>query len=647
MTAARRGVYATRSTVPPATASFAWPMSNSSEAPNGSKRARALELAAWIGLFVAARMALVLAFGDVFAYLEEFEKAAAGKAMLDGLALAHHQLAYHPYEGGGFVVSHLDALVFALAGPSVLSVKLVALLLGALLLAGGWGLCFRAAGPIAARVFAALYVLAPASMQQNSLLALGIHYHALIFVGALLWAVLAALDGGAQQRRVWLASGLIAGFGVFFSYQLGLTVLVALGAGVFVARRAGSAVALRGLGWASAGAALGALPLWWMWVRTGRAVFDIHGTDVLSTKAPRAQLLGDFAESFFLGRQPHEALALALLCAAPFSALWAWRSGARARTFVALIAVHAALFCAAYLGLGFTIGRVVSYFMLQRLTPLWFFGLLATAVGCAALWNAGGVRRRAGLALALSCALVGALDLVRLVRAAAPRDWLAHARVLASTKGYAYPQYLQKLAPRLGLEREALARTFLDFEEEDRELLLDALSNTVWGDGSVELEQLEREASALGLAQHSADRRALLAAQGMALRNRWGGDIASRLERAAQTGDDRAEFLAEAIGRFGGRYFPSFDAVRRELDQGVAATAPAAFFFGLGMRAWAARGDASVRAYPAPTPGPWCFDQRGPRALFEAQAPEVRAALFAGYEHARKLHTLDGVDSSR
>ncbi len=618
-------------------------MSSSSDAHQGSPSARALELVGWIAAFVAARAVLVLAYGDVFAYLEEFEKAAAGKAMLDGLSLAHHQLAYHPYEGGGFVVSHLDALMFALLGPSVLSVKLVALALGAALLAVGWGLCARAAGPVAARVFAALYVLAPGSMQQNSLLALGIHYHALIFVGALLWAVLSVLDGGASRRRLWLASGLIAGFGVFFSYQLGLTVLVALLAGVLVARRAGLGVALRGLGWASAGAAIGALPLWWMGWRTGRAVFDIHGADVLATKIPRAQLLADFAESFFLSRTPLDALALTLVCLAPLTALFAWRCGGRARTLVALLAVHAALFCAAYLGLGFTIGRVVSYFLLQRLAPLWFFGLLATAVGCAALWSAGGVRRRIGLALASACALVGAFDLAQLARAAAPHDWFTHARVLASTKGYAYPQYMQKLAPRLGLDREQLARTFLGFDEEDRELLLDALSTTVWGDGAVDLEQLEREASDLSLEPL----RALLAGQGMALRNRWGGDIAARLTRAAEQGAGRREALEEAIGRFGNRYFPSVDAVRRELAQGLAASAPPSFFFGLGMRAWAARGDLSARGYPAPTAGPWCFDERAARELFDQQAPAVRAALEAGYEHAGKLQTLDGVDSSR
>ena len=33
-------------------------------------------------------------------------------ALLDGLPLPWHALAFHPYEGGGFVVSHLDALAF-------------------------------------------------------------------------------------------------------------------------------------------------------------------------------------------------------------------------------------------------------------------------------------------------------------------------------------------------------------------------------------------------------------------------------------------------------------------------------------------------------------------------------------------------------
>ena len=70
----------------------------------------------WVALLLLARGVLVLSLGDAFFYGEELEKATAAKAMLDGLDLDHHHLAYHYYEGGGFVISHLKALAFFVFG---------------------------------------------------------------------------------------------------------------------------------------------------------------------------------------------------------------------------------------------------------------------------------------------------------------------------------------------------------------------------------------------------------------------------------------------------------------------------------------------------------------------------------------------------
>jgi hypothetical protein len=613
--------------------------------PRDGVRWRLGELLGWIAFFAAARLALVLAFGDVFAYLEEFEKAAAAKALLDGVALAHHQLAYHPYEGGGFVVSHLDALAFALLGESVLAVKLVAVALGALLLALGWRLCQVAGGVAgglaAARAFALLYVLAPASFQQNSLLALGIHYHALIFVAAVLLGVLGALEGGAHLRRLWFATGLAAGAGFFFSYQLALTILVAAGALVVVARRFGAASVARGAPWALAGGLLGLAPLFWMASHWGAAVFDIHGADVLATKVPKSELLEQFARSLFAGRSPLDTLSLALLLAAPFVLVFAMRSTGALRTLAWLVTAHLALFVVAYLGLGFTVGRVVNYFLLHRLAPLWFLGLVGASLGVAALWRTG--RTRVAAAVVIVLAACGARDLGGLLAAASPHDWLAHARVLARAKGYAYPQYIQKLSTRLPQGRVELAELFLGFDEEDGEQLVDALAATVYGDGRTSLEEAEAEARELKLSSA----RPLIAGMGMALRNQWGGTIASRLAALEAQPPERRAALAEAIGRFGNRYFPTVDAVQRELGEGLAANAPPEFYFGLGMRMAAARGDGARKHYHEPAPGPWAFDAERARAVIDAQPAEVASALRAGYEHGTALQRLDGRDASR
>ena len=137
---------------------------NSSDTQQGQSLARRMlrgwrhEWLSWALAWCVARGLLLVTFADVFGYGEELEKACAGKAMLDGLPIPHHELAYHYYEGGGFVVSHLDALAFAVLGESLLAIKLVALGLGALLLWAGWRLCERLGGRNSARVFALLFI---------------------------------------------------------------------------------------------------------------------------------------------------------------------------------------------------------------------------------------------------------------------------------------------------------------------------------------------------------------------------------------------------------------------------------------------------------------------------------------------------------
>lgn len=615
-------------------------MSGEQPADAGGRGGRWAEFAAWAALFCAARWALVLAFGDVFAYLEEAEKAAAGVALLSDLGLERAQLAYHPYEGGGFVVSHLDALVFAALGPSVLALKFVAVALGVVLLAVVWRLALRAGGPVCARVVAALFVFAPASVQQNSLLALGIHFHALVFVASVLLGSLAVLEGAAPRRAVWWWTGLAAGFGLFFNYQLALTHAVALGAVIVLARRERQHV-LRGVPLALGGAALGLAPLGWMAWSTGAAVFDIHGTDPLASGTSKFELLSSFASSLWTGRSGLERAALLAVLLTPWCGLVAFTQRGALRTLAALVAAHAALFAAAYVGLGFTVGRVAHYFLLQRVMPVWFFGLLATGCGVAALWRRGA--RKLAFALVLAPALVGVFDFTRLLAAAQPHDWAAHAQTLATSKAYAYPQYLQKIAPRTGLERVELARLVQRFDEEDREWLGDALANGLYGGTGVTPELVQRELAQAGWS----DAASVWRCMGLALRNEWGGDIAARLERARAQPPEQQAALFEAIGRFGNRFYPTADLVERELAQGLAASAPREFFVGLGLRMWAVRGDARRAHYDAPASGPWCFDTRAFEALAAAQPPEVAAALREGFEHAAALARLDGRDASR
>jgi hypothetical protein len=152
-------------------------------------------------LVLVARAALVLALADVFFYGEELEKGTAAKAMLDGLPVPHHCLAYHQYEGGGFVISHAKALAFLLVGESVLAHKLVALSTCLAVLWAGWCLARRHFGLLSAQLFALLYVLAPLTWQKLGLLSLGIHYEASFFVLVLLDLLLRWLTEARAPTR--------------------------------------------------------------------------------------------------------------------------------------------------------------------------------------------------------------------------------------------------------------------------------------------------------------------------------------------------------------------------------------------------------------------------------------------------------------
>jgi hypothetical protein len=569
---------------------------------------RFLELAAWIALFVVARGLLALSFADVFGYGEEMEKACAAKAMLDGLGVPHHELAYHYYEGGGFVVSHLDALAFLLLGQSLLAVKLVALVLGACVLTAGWVVAERFGGKVASRAFGLLFVLAPESVQKNSLLALGIHFHACLFIALILFFAGCAIAERGKRASTWLALGLASGFGLYFSYQCALTIAVVAVALLSTLRSACfSRASLAG----ALGSVLGLAPLLWMASHVGAEVFDIHGAELVGGKSKLDQL-GAFVESVFGGRSALDWIALTALCATPLLGVLALRKSASApmRMAARLVLTHALVFVAAYLASGFAVGRVYHYFLLHRLTPLWFLAILLASFGAAAAMRRG--PRERGLALGLVGVLAGSglVDLAGMVRDALPEHrqpdcfWRGRVEILARTKGYAYPEYLHKIESHLAGTTADKLRVFLRFVDPHPALVHEAIAIALYGDGSRTLEEIQRELADAGVTDH----RGFYLGLGPMLRARLGGDIASRVRAVEGYPPDVRDALIEAVGRFGLGNLVTEDRIREEIQQGLDADLPPAYFTGLAHRAYEARGDLTVAHYFDMRTGPWMID---------------------------------------
>jgi hypothetical protein len=266
-------------------------------------------------LLVVARALLVLSLSDVFYFGEEMGKGAAAKAMLDHLGVEHYKLAYGYHEGGGFVVTHLKAVAFLLVGESALAHKLVALFTTSVLLAVGWWFTREHFGRAASWIFGLLFVFCPASFQRFSLLDLGTHFEAMIFIVLVLHFAfrIAFADGDdareasalsqqpgtlvqqpgtlaqqpgtlaqqpsarAQRFRDHVGLGLSAGFGTYFSLQC-LPAIACAGVCLLVAERQRifnrfSTVAL-------AAFAVGAAPLWWMMSKVGLAAIIVRGHEI-------------------------------------------------------------------------------------------------------------------------------------------------------------------------------------------------------------------------------------------------------------------------------------------------------------------------------------------------------------------------------
>lgn len=572
---------------------------------------------ALIGLLLVTRGLVVLSLGDVFFYGEELEKGCATKAMIDGLGIPHHQLAYHPYEGGGFVTSHLNVPFFLALGPCVLALKVVSLLWTAGILLCGWRLCRRAFGPTAAAAFGLAFVLAPEAFQEISLLDLGIHFEATLFVLLALDALLQLLHGEAREGT-WLQLGLALGFGTYFSYQLAP---VALFCFAVLALLRPASYRSRASHWGWIGLLTGLLPLLLMWRLAGDAVFDVHGQSLGPGRWTRlAADVPAFLDSLYREASPLARVGPLLVPAALLGALalGAGRLAGSARRSWFVLLAFLAFETAVYLASGFTVGRVEHPTYLNRLSLVWMASLLVLAP---ALAGAGGARPGRLGALLLACACSpGVVGLARLVAGGRPGAPLENLAILLSTPGYDYPQYLAKIEDDLDGTRADKLAVFLRFRERDPRALQRAAALALADPALEPGELVELFGSAVGV-----DPREFLPGLAWWLRARTGAaDPRQRLRALQDWPEELRPYLAEAVAAWGFRLLPSEDELLREL-----AIPP--------PPEWTERWDRAlgrrVLAFSR-------LDPDRARALLRRAPPERQAALESAWLEARREASL-------
>jgi len=410
----------------------------------------------WVlALLVLTRAALVLSCADVFFYGEELAKGTAAKALLDRLPAGYLELNYGVHEGGGFAVSHLKALFFVLVGQNLLAHKLAALTVSALILLAGWRLCRVHLGERAALVFGLLFVLCPAAQLRFSLLGLGTHFEALLFIALVLQLALSIGAQAEASARELVALGLAAGFGLYFSLQTAPV---------------------------SACAAL-----WILWQRRGRPTPRELGLAALrpapQTAAPRASL-GDALAGFGTALGEADFFDWLYLVAFGAGAWIALRCSRPAR----LVAGWLALFLALYFGSGMATGNA-NFFFFLRLSPLWFGGLLLAARAFATL---SGRALRVGTAVLVALLLGGVQDLSALLDDARPGALRENWRLLVTTQGYDYREYLERFLWHLDTTDAARVEVVKHFEADPR-LLAPELAAALYNPPKGELPALVDE----------------------------------------------------------------------------------------------------------------------------------------------------------
>lgn len=574
-----------------------------------------------LSLLLLTRAALVLGLADVFFYGEELAKGAAAKAMLDGVGVEHWQKVYVYHEGGGFVVTHLKALFFVLVGENVLAHKLAALLVTSVVLLAGLRLVREAFGERAALVFGLFFVFAPAAFLRFSLLSLGTHFEALLFLALVAHCTLRVAERERPRARDWLSLGLAAGFGLYFSLQTAPAIgASALYLALFARRR----FSPRSVALALAGFAAGVAPWLFFFSRAGLDALRVRGQALGGQRGTSA--LDAFLGLFEPLRSQGDlfdwlAIVLYPLVIAAGFALRTPRPAALERRPALLVIFVLGLYLAAYCASGLAVPSGGHWVFFWRLSTLWFFANVLFAAAVARLWERG-TRARLAASLATLALFAGNLqDLASML--AGGRPTLAeNARWLADTKGYDYVEYLDKFKTRLaGTESEkiALLRGF----DDDPELLDPSIAHSLFDRSPLAIDGV------LAILRQGFGDRWETAAKGLGTCLAPDGrfDVAGAFERLAAAPPEAHVALAEAIGRTGRGLKVTPERIALELaGVDVPESLREPFWRGTGWRLAHFHRDRPERAL----------------AVIDAADEPTRSSARAGFEAAQRARSLAG-----
>jgi len=198
--------------------------------PSGNARAA---LGGFLLLFVASRLLYLVLIDPGHLVLlhgaEELYRGAIAQELVTELKIPFTEYRADNYSGGSLVIGALAAGFFLLFGPTVFALKLAPLLLFTLALLFWYQTIQRATSKRVAGYFAVLFCFSPPLFTDYSVTAIGFHSESIVFSALTVLLLFRMLSDERGSLAYPLLLGLTAGFGLWFAYIYGLTVLALLG----------------------------------------------------------------------------------------------------------------------------------------------------------------------------------------------------------------------------------------------------------------------------------------------------------------------------------------------------------------------------------------------------------------------------------
>lgn len=222
-------------------------------------------LALLVGAFLITRAAWLYWNSASVGYWEESYRWVVAHELMTAPSQPFLDYQADHYQGGSLVMSLLAIPFFAIFGESMIALKLSAVTVSTGILATLYllGRCFF--GRSVGLIVALAYLAGPPLVGFSGLAVMGSHGETVLFSLLMFSLFLGLLSGRLRGARSWAALGFVSGFGIWFCYTTGLS-LLACGLTWLLLRRPPGA---KQIGWATAGVLVGLVP-WFIYnVRYG------------------------------------------------------------------------------------------------------------------------------------------------------------------------------------------------------------------------------------------------------------------------------------------------------------------------------------------------------------------------------------------